>query len=266
MTGQPPRALFFDTFGTVVSWRSCVSKELRAASLHALSDPTRDLPASVRDPASSLTEQDWLDLAVKWRRSYGIFTRSFDPSTTAFITIDQHHYNALKILLEERGILPLFTDTELWNLTFAWHRLDPWSDSAKGISLLNAKFITSTLSNGNESLLEDLKKHGSLPFAHLTSSEHFGAYKPSPTVYLGAAKRLGLEPSQCALVAAHLDDLKAAKGCGFQAIYVAREFEEAWSDDVVAQTRDEGWVDMWVDRDIGGFVEVARRFGIQEEI
>ncbi|KAK5800972.1 hypothetical protein VI817_003184 [Penicillium citrinum] len=264
MTGQPPRALFFDTFGTVVSWRTCVSKELRAAALHALSDTNRALPDSVRDRASSLTEQDWLDLTVAWRRSYGIFTRTFDPSTTEFITIDQHHYNALKRLLEERDILLLFNDNELWDLTFVWHRLDPWSDSAKGLTLLNTKFITSTLSNGNVSLLEDLKKHGSLPFAHLTSSEHFGAYKPSPTVYLGAASRLGLEPSQCALVAAHLNDLKAAKDCGFQAIYVARELEEAWSADVVAQTRNEGWVDIWVDQDTGGFVEVARRFGIQE--
>ncbi|KAJ5102913.1 Haloacid dehalogenase type II [Penicillium argentinense] len=259
---EPPRALFFDTFGTVVKWRPCVSKDLRAAAQQALADSDRDLPADVRDRATSLTDQDWLDLAVAWRRSYGVFTRNFDPSEK-FISVDQHHYAALQELLDQRGIRPLFNDGELWDLTFAWHRLDPWADSAQGVALLNTKFITSTLSNGNVSLLEDLKKHGSLPFTHLTSSEHFRAYKPSPQVYYGAAKRLGLEPCQCALVSAHLDDLQAAKSCGFQAIYVARELEEQWSAEKVAQTKADGWVNIWVDQGAGGFIEVARQFGIQ---
>lgn len=262
MTDQPPRALFFDTFGTVVNWRPCVTEALKSTASKVLSAADRDIPASLRARASALSEQDWLDLAVAWRRSYGVFTRNFDPSTE-FISVDQHHYNALKILLQERGILELFNENELWDLTFAWHRLDPWTDSSEGLALLNTKFITSTLSNGNVSLLEDLKKHGSLPFTHLISSEHFGAYKPSPLVYKGAAKKLGLEPSQCALVAAHLNDLEAAKNCGFHTVYVEREHEEAWSSEKVAQTKAAGWVDIWIDQDIGGFIEVARRFGIK---
>lgn len=263
MALQPPRALFFDTFGTVVEWRSCVTNDLRAAALQALADPDKDLPADERDRASALTEQDWLGLAEAWRRSYGVFTRNFDPSSE-FVSVDQHHYTALKGLLLQRGIQNLFNDRELWELTWAWHRLNPWADSAEGLALLNTKFITSTLSNGNVSLLEDLKQHGSLPFTHLTSSEHFRAYKPSHKVYLGAASRLGLEPSQCALVAAHLNDLRAAKDCGFQAIFVERELEEAWSAEEVAKAKADGWVDIWVDQDTGGFIEVARRFGIHD--
>ena len=73
----------------------------------------------------------------------------------------------------------------------------------------------------------------------------------------------GLEPSQCALVAAHLNDLEAAKNCGFHTVYVEREHEEAWSSEKVAQTKAAGWVDIWIDQDIGGFIEVARRFGIK---
>ncbi|KAJ5151015.1 uncharacterized protein N7482_010267 [Penicillium canariense] len=258
-----PQALFFDTFGTVVEWRSCVTSALTTIAQQVLRDPHRDIPTDVRQRASALDESDWLGVAEDWRRSYGVFTRTFDASKP-FISVDQHHHTALQDLLRQRGIRDLFSDDELWELTLAWHRLDPWPDSARGLGLLNSRFTTSTLSNGNVSLLQDLKEHGSLPFAHLVSSENFGAYKPSPKVYLGAAKLLGLDPSQCVLVAAHLNDLEAAKSCGFQTVYVEREKEEARSPEQVAQAKKEGFVDMWVDLNTGGFIEVARRFGIEE--
>ena len=142
-----------------------------------------------------------------------------------------------------------------------WHFLDPWPDSSPGLGLLNQKFITSTLSNGNTALLSDLAKHGSLPYAHLLSAEDFQAYKPHPNVYNGAAKKLGLETSQCALVAAHLGDLAAARNCGYQTIYISRPQEEQWSKEKIEQSRE--WVDMWIEEGDGGFEEMARRFEIK---
>lgn len=257
-----PRALLFDVFGTVVEWRTCVTQALCAAARHALEDPSKDLCPDLRDRASVMKEKDWLRLAEEWRRSYGKFTTTFD-SSQEFISVDQHHYTTLQDLLSQRSIRELFNDDELCDLTLSWHRLDPWPDSVPGLELLNKKFITSTLSNGNVSLLQDLQVHGSLSFAHLISSENFGAYKPSPRVYNGAVHRLGLESSQCALVAAHLPDLKAAKGCGFQTIYVERKLEETWSADQIDQARADGIVDMWISLGDEGFIEVARRFGIE---
>ena len=155
-----------------------------------------------------------------------------------------------------------------------WHFLDPWSDSSPGLGLLNSKFQTATLSNGNTSLLTDLASHGSLPYTHILSAEDFKAYKPHPSVYLGAAQKLNLKPEECALVAAHLGDLAAAKKCGYQVIYIDRPQEEGWGREKVDKAMKEGWVDMWVDlqegegfgslRKDGGFVEVARRFGIED--
>ncbi|KAJ5369848.1 uncharacterized protein N7496_005940 [Penicillium cataractarum] len=258
-----PKAIFFDTFGTVVEWRSCITSALYSAARNALKDSTRDIPADLRARASALTESDWIGVAEDWRRSYGVFTSTFDASEP-FISVDQHHYAALQDLLTQRGVRELFGQEEVWELTLAWHRLKPWPDSVRGLELLNGRFITSTLSNGNVSLLQDLKEFGSLPFQHLISAENFGAYKPSPKVYLGAAKLLGLEPSQCVLVAAHLKDLQAAKGCGFQTVYVEREKEENWPVEQVAQARKDGFVDIWVELNDAGFVEVARSFGISE--
>ena len=73
-------------------------------------------------------------------------------------------------------------------------------------------------------------------------------------------------------MAAHLGDLAAAKKFGYQAIYINRPQEEGWPKERIQKARDEGWVDMWIDmaegetsgsvRRDGGFVEVARRFGI----
>ena len=263
-TDHPAQILFFDTFGTVVSWRTCVAEELSAAALDAVDHARNDVPTDLWERATAMTWDDWLVFVAEWRQTYNRFTSTFDPSNE-FVSVDQHHYNALQDLLRQRGLDGLFTDEKLWELAFAWHRLKPWPDSVQGLELLNRLFNTSTLSNGNVSLLQDLQRHGSLPFKHLVSAENFGAYKPSPLVYNGAAKKFGLEPGQCGLVAAHLHDLKAAKSCGFQTIYVAREQEEEMSKEQAAMAKSEGWVDMWVDLESDGFREVARRFGIEQD-
>ena len=115
-------------------------------------------------------------------------------------------------------------------------------------------------------MLRDLAAHASLPFYRILSSEHFGAYKPSPVVYNGAAEHLGLRNEQCALVSAHLGDLKAARDCGLQTIYVERPDEEDWSTEEVGAARREGWVDMWIALEegrgglAGGLGEVRGRF------
>lgn len=85
----------------------------------------------------------------------------------------------------------------------------------------------------------------------------FKSYKPNPKVYLGAAEKMGLKPEECALVAAHLDDLQAAKACGFSTVYVERPREERRQ-----EMRDEGIQDIWVKEDEDGFVTAAERLGI----
>ncbi|KAB8241107.1 HAD-like domain-containing protein [Aspergillus flavus] len=231
-----PKVLFFDVFGTVVEWCPSVTRELKDAAERALHDPRKPIPPDERARVSQMTFTDWLSIAEDWRQSYGQFTAQFDPSQ-GFVSVDQHHFTALSKLLQERKIGNLFTDSERWDLSLCWHRLAPWPDSVRGLELLSRRFRTCTLSNGNVSLLEDLRRFGSLPFTDIASAEDFGAYKPSPQVYRGAAARFDVDPSHCALVAAHLSDLKAAKAQGFQTIYVARSKEET---EDIAQAKQEG--------------------------
>jgi 2-haloacid dehalogenase len=263
-TTQPPTVLFFDVFGTVVDWRSSIHRALTTRVRAALADDApRPLPQLIRDNASSLTDDDWHVFAQQWRDSYGTFTRSYNPATQKeFISVDQHHLDSLRDLLRQWHLEGLFSEEETRELSLAWHYLDPWPDSTEGLRRLNTRFQTSTLSNGNTSLLSDLAEHGPLPFTHITSAEEFKAYKPAPEVYNGAALKFGLEPAQCALVAAHLSDLKAAKARGYGAIYVERRQEERYTDEQTAQAKQEGWVDEWVTLGEDGFREVAKRLGV----
>ncbi|KAJ4303314.1 hypothetical protein N0V90_002207 [Kalmusia sp. IMI 367209] len=260
-----PRALFFDVFGTCVDWRTTVTRALDAQAHASLNSAAASLASTVRAKASEMTVADWGAFAQQWRNAYKIFTHRLaaDPSIP-WKSVDEHHLESLRELLVEWGLDGLFSDEEVRTLSLVWHRLDPWSDSGRGIMLLNRLSWTATLSNGNVSLLSDLKAHGNMEFTHILSAELFGSYKPSPTVYLGAAEKLGLQPRECAMVAAHLNDLQAAKSNGLHTIYVERPGEEDWSAEDVERAKEEGWVDIWVSRDEGsrGFITVAEKLGV----
>jgi 2-haloacid dehalogenase len=53
----------------------------------------------------------------------------------------------------------------------------------------------------------------------------FRAYKPDPATYLGVARVFDIAPNQVMLVAAHQDDLAAARLCGLQTAYIERPAE-----------------------------------------
>jgi 2-haloacid dehalogenase len=261
-----PRALIFDVFGTCVNWRHSITHGLYSACLSTLGSSTRSIPPSVRTLAEKMTQAEWGQFAQQWRNSYKVFTKSFsgsEPNSGAFQTVDEHHYESLLQLLREWKLEDLWTEEELQQVNHLWHRLDPWPDSVLGMKCFNTKFETSTLSNGNLELLRDLKKHSGIEFTHLISSEMFGAYKPSPKTYLGACEKLALQPGECVMVAAHLDDLMYAKRNGLGTVYVERPLEEDFSDDEIEEVRRSGFVDLWVTgEEGGGFLTLAEKLGI----
>jgi 2-haloacid dehalogenase len=106
--------------------------------------------------------------------------------------------------------------------------------------------------------MEGLVAHSSIPFTHVYTADMFQSYKPNPKVYLGAAEKMGVKPEECALVAAHLNDLKGAKACGFYTVYVERPLEEK-----NPELKEEDIPDEWVKEGEGGFVTLAERLGIQ---
>ena len=259
------RALTFDVFGTVVDWRSSIVDALTRAAGRKLAASAEELPEHLQARLRAVTEGspgEWPAFAQEWRDSYGRFTRGFVAGETAWKDIDAHHRDSLVELLGRYGLGGVYSPDEVEGLSKAWHFLKPWPDAAEGLRVLGEEVVTATLSNGNRSLLNDLNEFGGLGFREIISAEDFKAYKPSEKVYLGAVEALGLEPGQVAMVAAHLGDLKAARGCGLRTVYVERNREEDWEVGSQEYEDAKGWVDLWVSEGEEGFVEVARRMGI----
>lgn len=256
------KALFFDVFGTTVDWRSTVTEGLHAHAKKALASSQTQSPAQKR--AAAMSEEDWGAFAQKWREGYYAFTRRIaaNPGEAPYKTIDEHHLDSLKELLESWELAGLWSEAEVQDISLIWHRLNPWPDTVAGIQALNKRFQTSTLSNGNVSLLSDMAEYAKLDWTHVMSSEMFKSYKPNPKVYLGAAERLGLKPGECGMVAAHMSDLDAARHCGFKTLYIERSQEEAWDADKIAKVKAEGWVNVWVEESQDGFLSAAKKLGI----
>lgn len=81
----------------------------------------------------------------------------------------------------------------------------------------------------------------------------------NPKMYLGAAERLSLPPEKCAMVAAHLRDLRAAASFGLKTIFVRRPTEE--TAETRSQAKDKkggGEVDVVVDS-FNELVEILNR-------
>jgi 2-haloacid dehalogenase len=221
---------------------------------------TNALYTRAANTSSQMSVEEWGRFAQEWRDTYKVFTKSrANDRSLPMKTVDQHHFDSLQELLASWKLGGLWTTEELLDISLVWHRLDPWTDSEKGIEGFNTLGWTCTLSNGNTGLLQDLKGHARLDFTRLFSAEDFGTFKPNKAVYLGAIGKLGINPSQCFMVAAHLPDLKAAKGCGYRTIYVERPLEEDWDAYQVDDARKAAFVDLWITADENGFIAAVEK-------
>ena len=71
----------------------------------------------------------------------------------------------------------------------------------------------------------DLAKRAGLPWDAILGAEVAQAYKPAPEAYLRNVEALMLKPEQVCLVAAHNDDLAAARRCGLRTAFIPRPTE-----------------------------------------
>ena len=199
------RALAFDVFGTVVDWRSSVARELAAfGARHGISD-------------------DWSAFADDWRAGYVPAMDRVRRGELPWTRIDDLHRGRLVELLNDRGID--VDDAETDDLNRAWHRLDPWPDAVAGLTRLKKRFVITTLSNGNVSLLTNMAKYAGLLWDCVLSAEIFRHYKPDPETYRGCAEILDVPPDELMMVAAHPSDLRAARDAGLRTGFVFRPAE-----------------------------------------
>lgn len=200
------RALLFDTFGTVVDWRSSLIAELTAFG------------------AERGVSADWAALVDAWRGAYVPSMDRVRRGEIPWTILDDLHRVSLDRLVAEHRIRGL-TAADLAHINLGWHRLDPWPDSVPGLTRLRTRFIIAPLSNGNVALLVGMAKRAGLPWDTVFGADVFGHYKPDPETYLGACRLLNVPPSAVMMCAAHNGDLRAARALGLHTAFIARPTE-----------------------------------------
>jgi 2-haloacid dehalogenase len=121
-----PKALVFDTFGTVVDWRGSIIAE-----------------GAVWEQADNLNI-DWAHFADRWRAGYGPSMERVRRGELPWTKLDDLHRLVLDQLLVEFRITGLSEDEkDHWNRV--WHRLKPWPDSVAGLTRLKKKFTIAPL-------------------------------------------------------------------------------------------------------------------------
>ncbi len=206
MTSLKIKALTFDVFGTVVDWRSSIIREGNQLN---------------REKGLNI---DWAEFADAWRGMYQPALSRVRNGDRPWANLDHLHRESLETLTHQFG-LDLLDQTELDRLNRVWHRLQPWPDTVEGLLRLKRKFILATLSNGNVALMVNMARHAGLPWDVILGAEPARCYKPLPQAYLVTAQLLGLAPTECMMVAAHNNDLEAARDCGFSTAFVHRTTE-----------------------------------------
>jgi 2-haloacid dehalogenase len=232
------RACLFDVFGTVVDWRTSVS---------------RDLAAFARE--REMAPLDWVEFTVEWRRLYQPSMEAVRSGRRPWTILDVLHRESLVALLERYRVEGL-SGADIDHLSRAWHRLDPWPDAVEGLTRLKRKYIIAPCSNGNIALMVNLAKRAGLPWDCILGAETARAYKPLPQAYLASCAQLGLAPAAVMMVAAHNGDLKAAKAQGLASAFVARPAEHG-----PGQTSDLAPDPACVDIAAHGFVDLAAKLG-----
>jgi 2-haloacid dehalogenase len=203
---RPPKAILFDTFGTVVDWRGSLIAELTAFGAQ------RGLAAN------------WPGLVDAWRGAYAPSMARVRRGEQPWTRLDDLHRASLDALCPRFGLQDLPEADRAW-MTLGWHRLSPWPDSVAGLRRLRGMAIIAPLSNGNVSLLVDLARFGGLPWDLVFGADLFGHYKPDAETYLGACRLLDLPPDQVMMAAAHNGDLRAARALGLQTGFLSRPTE-----------------------------------------
>ncbi len=200
------RAMTFDVFGTVVDWRTSITREGEAVG------------------RAKGIEADWAAFADDWRSGYGPAMGRVRRGELGWTKIDDLHRMILDELVPKYGLESL-TEEELDHLNRAWHRLTPRPDTVEGLTRLKKRYVLASLSNGNVALLVNMAKNAGIPWDAVLSAELARHYKPDPEAYLTAADLLGLDPEQVMMVAAHKGDLRASARIGFRTAYVPRPTE-----------------------------------------
>lgn len=198
-----PRAVLFDTGGTVLDWHGSIVSELRES---------RALQATSIDPHAFVNE---------WRRQT---MRGIVGQVRPAFHMDDVHRSALEATLAHFGV-PALAEPLRHRLWSAWHRLRAWPDFPPALERLKRQVPVASFTMLPTSLVVDVSRINGLSWDAVISCQMIGVYKPHPEAYQTALTWLGLAPREALMVACHNFDLNAAQDVGMQTAFVRRPDE-----------------------------------------
>ena len=195
--------LTFDIFGTVM-----------------------DLSGSLAGPAGEFLEANGSDMSgqafyAEWRERQRIEQYQDNLLMLGHSGYLETCRRAFVYCLKKHNIS--YTADAVQGFMHVYKGLQPYGDAVEGLRSLAARYKLVALSNGEQWYLEELLSNNvPVEFDAIISVDQVGAFKPSPGIYRKAIQRLGCEPGEIMMVAAHAFDILGAQACGFKAAYVNR--------------------------------------------
>ena len=197
--------LTFDIFGTVLDLAGSLIPPLNELLLRINADPT------------ITGEAIW----AHWRQRQRI-----EQYQDNLLMLGHSGYLAVKrkaLIYTLRSQKIEFTYDQVDEFMQSYQKLSPFQDALDGLTRLKKRYELVMLSKGEQWYLEHLANNQiGIEFQEIISAQSVGQFKPHPAVYRFASQKLGLEPSQIMMVAAHSFDILGARHSGFRGAYVNR--------------------------------------------
>ena len=197
--------LTFDIFGTVLDLAG------------SLIPPLNELLLRINANPSITGEAIW----AHWRQRQRI-----EQYQDNLLMLGHSGYLAVKrraLIYTLRSLRIDFTYDQIDEFMQSYQKLSPFQDALDGLIRLKKRYELVMLSNGEQWYLEHLANNQiGIEFQEIISAQSVGQFKPHPAVYRFASQKLGLEPSQIMMVAAHSFDILGARHSGFRGAYVNR--------------------------------------------
>lgn len=204
---MPIRACIFDVFGSLVDWRGSVARHVaEVAARHGVS----------LDPIA---------VATDWRGEYQTGMERVRAGAGGYVPLEILHLENLDRVLDRHGLSAAFDASARAELNQAWERLTPWSDVPEGLAMVRETHLVAPCSNGSIAMMIRLAQFGGLQWDAIVGADIAQDYKPKPEVYRASARALGLAPAEVMMVAAHNDDLAAARAAGLATGFFPRVTE-----------------------------------------
>jgi 2-haloacid dehalogenase len=158
------------------------------------------------------------------------FERLLHTSTSLTLAGEWQPFDKLAESTLKTALARIDAEVDADDVLSELEKLPPYPDAGPALDVLErARVTVGVVTNGGERSTWELLERAGLEerVAEIVSTEEIELYKPHPAVYRHAAERIGVDPKNLTLIAAHAWDVAGAKAAGLDGIWIDR-VEHEW--------------------------------------